>query len=126
MGLPISYSQGSAQHEFVRSTSVYLFAQDSWKIKSNVTLNYGLRWEVNTPLTDIGQKVQTFNAWPELNHLSVSTYCRDNPLFATFGGRAGACDAKGSRQPVWWFPATKACRVASRNTYYKALRRGWA
>ncbi len=61
LGLPNSYSQGSANTEFVRSTSVYLFAQDSWKIKSNVTLNYGLRWETNTPLTDIGQKVQRFN-----------------------------------------------------------------
>jgi len=39
LGLPISYSQGSANKELVRSTSVYLFAQDSWKLKSNVTLN---------------------------------------------------------------------------------------
>src|SRR6266404_9852972 len=61
LGLPNSYSQGSANTEFVRSTSVYLFAQDSWKIKSNVTLNYGLRWETNTPLTDVGKKVQRFN-----------------------------------------------------------------
>jgi hypothetical protein len=61
LGLPNSYSQGSANTELVRSTSVYLFAQDSWKIKSNVTLNYGLRWETNTPLTDIGKKVQRFN-----------------------------------------------------------------
>ena len=61
LGLPLSYSQGSANTELVRSTSVYLFAQDSWKIKSNVTLNYGLRWETNTPLTDTGKKVQRFN-----------------------------------------------------------------
>ena len=38
LGLPSSYSQGSAQDELVRSTSVYLFAQDSWKIKPSVTL----------------------------------------------------------------------------------------
>ena len=61
LGLPLSYSQGSANTELVRSTSVYLFAQDSWKIKSNITLNYGLRWETNTPLTDTGKKVQRFN-----------------------------------------------------------------
>jgi hypothetical protein len=60
LGLPDTYGQGSAQFEHVRSTGVYLFAQDSWKIRPNLTLNYGLRWELDTPLTDIGRKVQTF------------------------------------------------------------------
>ncbi len=60
LGMPDSYGQGSAQTENVRSTALYLFAQDSWKIKPNVTLNYGLRWELNTPLTDISKHVQTF------------------------------------------------------------------
>jgi hypothetical protein len=60
IGTNDQYVQGSAQREAVRSTSLYLFGQDSWKIKSNLTLNYGLRWELNTPLADIGHKVQTF------------------------------------------------------------------
>jgi hypothetical protein len=60
LGLPGSYGQGSAQHEHVRSTGLYLFAQDSWKVKPNVTLNYGLRWELNTPIADISKHVQTF------------------------------------------------------------------
>ena len=60
LGLPGSYGQGSAQVEHVRSTGLYLFAQDSWKIKPNLTLNYGLRWELNTPITDVSKHVQTF------------------------------------------------------------------
>jgi hypothetical protein len=60
LGLPGSYGQGSAQVENVRSTGLYLFGQDSWKIKPNLTLNYGLRWELNTPLADISKHVQTF------------------------------------------------------------------
>jgi hypothetical protein len=55
-----TYSQGSGQRENVRNTGVYLFAQDSWKIKNNLTLNYGLRWELDTPLTDVLGHVQTF------------------------------------------------------------------
>ena len=60
LGLPDSFSQGSAQIEKVRSTIFAIFAQDSWKIKKNVTLNYGLRWELFTPLTDITGHVQSF------------------------------------------------------------------
>ncbi len=60
LGLADVYSQGSAQRENVRNTGLYLFAQDSWKIKSNLTLNYGFRWELDTPLTDALHHVQTF------------------------------------------------------------------
>jgi len=61
LGFPGSYGQGSAQIEHVRSTGLYLFAQDSWKIKPNLTLNYGLRWELNTPIADVTKHVQTFH-----------------------------------------------------------------
>lgn len=59
-GLPDSFLQGSAQTEDVRGKSVYLFAQDSWKIRPNLTLNYGLRWEFNQPIYDAGGRYQTF------------------------------------------------------------------
>jgi len=36
-GSPDSYLQGSAQSEDVRGNSIYLFAQDSWKIRRNLT-----------------------------------------------------------------------------------------
>ncbi len=60
LGLPDQFGQGSGQVEYVRNSGLYLFAQDSWKIKPNLTLNYGLRWELNTPLADVAQHVQTF------------------------------------------------------------------
>jgi hypothetical protein len=60
LGLADTYVQGSGQREDVRSTSVYPFVQDSWKIRPNITLNYGLRWELDTPPTDISGHVETF------------------------------------------------------------------
>jgi len=94
MGLPDSYGQGSAQVENVRSTGVYLFAQDSWKVKPNVTLNYGLRWELNTPIADISKHVQTFRpgqkstVYPCLD--SVNTDCSSmNPVGLVVPGDEG-------------------------------------
>ena len=65
--MPITYSaylilssEGSAQSEHVRSSAFYFFGQDSWKIRPNLTLNYGLRWELNTPMADVSEHVQTF------------------------------------------------------------------
>ena len=60
LGLPDSFNEGSAQVEYVRNTGLYLYGQDSWKIRPNLTLNYGLRWELNTPLADKAQHVETF------------------------------------------------------------------
>ncbi|MGB9072598.1 MAG: TonB-dependent receptor [Terriglobales bacterium] len=76
LGLVDTYSQGSGQRENVRNTGLYLFAQDSWKIKQNLTLNYGLRWELDTPLTDTLGHVQTFR--PGEN--SKMYPCTDTPL----------------------------------------------
>ena len=60
LGLPDQFGQGAGQVEYVRNTGLYLFAQDSWKIKPNLTLNYGLRWELDTPLADKAKHVQTY------------------------------------------------------------------
>lgn len=114
LGLPNNFSQGSAQQELVRSTSIYLYAQDSWKIKSNLTLNYGLRWEMNTPLTDIGQKVQTYRP----GQLSTIYPCFDpnNPS----AGQA-ACDAAGTTPVGLVFPGDKGVPNGLTNTYFKAF-----
>ncbi len=67
LGLTDTYTQGSGQREDIRATSLYPFAQDSWKIKPNLTLNYGLRWELDTPLTDISGHVETFRPGQNLH-----------------------------------------------------------
>jgi hypothetical protein len=122
LGLPAAsgYLQGSAQHELVRSTSVYLFAQDSWKIKPNVTLNYGVRWELNTPLTDAGKKVQTFRPGEQ----TVIYPCALTPgsaLFQQFGGGQAGCNAAGVTPLGLVFPGDKTVPNGLTNTYYKAF-----
>jgi hypothetical protein len=116
LGLPTSYTQGSANNEFVRSTSLYLFAQDSWKIKSNLTLNYGLRWEMNTPLTDVGQKVQRFNP----GQVSTIFPCQLSSTSNLFGP-GNDCNNQGVTPTGLVFPGDKGVPGGLINTYYNAF-----
>lgn len=54
------YTQAALQLLDSRTRYGAAFVQDSWKAKSNLTLNLGLRWEVDTPWYDTQGKIQTW------------------------------------------------------------------
>jgi len=121
LGIPNLYTQGSAQHELVRSNSVYLFAQDSWKIKPNLTLNYGLRWEVNTPLTDIGKKVQTFRPGQNSTIFPCQLSAKSIAYFQGFGIANPDCNNTGVQPTGLVVPGDKGVPNGLTNTYYKGF-----
>ncbi len=84
LGLPDSYLQGSAQREYVRDSALYLYAQDSWKMRRNLTLNYGLRWELTTPIADVRGRTQTFRPGQGTTVFPCQLSA-DNPLASVFG-----------------------------------------
>ncbi len=49
VGLPTLYTQGFSPAFYERSKYAGLYAQDSWRITPNLTLNYGLRWDLIMP-----------------------------------------------------------------------------
>jgi hypothetical protein len=122
LGLPDTYLQGSTNTEDVRGNSVYLFAQDSWKIKPNLTLNYGLRWEFNEPLYDAGKRYQTFRPGQP-----TTTYpCQLSPdNQASLGYPDNNCNPGGSAQAVFPLglvvPGDKGVPTGLTASYYKAF-----
>jgi hypothetical protein len=59
LGAPNSYNQCSQQFLDSRTRYGALFVQDTYKIKPNLTLNLGLRWEVSMPWYDTQGKIET-------------------------------------------------------------------
>lgn len=59
IGAPTGYSQGQGYPSYGRSRYVGLFAQDSWRARSNLTLNYGLRWDVSRPWSELHNELET-------------------------------------------------------------------
>jgi hypothetical protein len=59
-GFPDNYFQFSNAVYGIRQSSYYFYGQDSWKINPRLTLNYGLRYEYNTPQSDPHNEIIAF------------------------------------------------------------------
>jgi hypothetical protein len=121
LGLSDSYQQGSGQSEAIRTFSIYPFAQDSWKVRPNVTLNYGLRWEFNTPPTDVSGHVETFR--PGQN--STVYPCQLSPASVTYfegyGVTNPTCDNTGTTPTGLLVPGDQGVPQGMTANYYKAF-----
>jgi hypothetical protein len=62
LGVPSQYNQSQLQPFYGRNNYVGLYAQDSWRLKPNLTLNYGLRWDRIEPWYEKYNQIATFEA----------------------------------------------------------------
>jgi hypothetical protein len=59
IGVPSFYKQGDAQPWYDRNHYGALYIQDSWRARSRLTFNYGLRWDVIMPWYEKYNQIQT-------------------------------------------------------------------
>jgi hypothetical protein len=59
LGAPNYYVQCTEQFQDDRSRYGGFFVQDTWKVKPNLTFNYGVRWDINMPWYDTQGKTET-------------------------------------------------------------------
>jgi hypothetical protein len=59
LGVTSSYTQGQAGSFYNRNLYMAAFVQDSWKLSSDLTLNYGVRWDRIRPWLEKFNQLQT-------------------------------------------------------------------
>ena len=60
LGIASQYTQNDLRAFYGRNKFVDLFVEDSWRLKSNLTLNYGLRWDRIEPWYEKYNQIATF------------------------------------------------------------------
>jgi Carboxypeptidase regulatory-like domain/TonB dependent receptor len=59
IGVPSNFTQSSGEPFYLRNRYTGLFAEDSWRVRTNLTFNFGLRWEYIMPFWEKYNSVQT-------------------------------------------------------------------
>jgi hypothetical protein len=59
LGFPSNYTQSTGQHFYLRDHYAGAFAEDSWRARSNLTLNFGVRWDLIEPWSEKYGSLQT-------------------------------------------------------------------
>jgi hypothetical protein len=65
LGTPSNFTQSSGQPFYLRNRYAGLYAQDTWRARSDLTINAGLRWDVIMPFWEKYNQIQTYVAGAE-------------------------------------------------------------
>jgi hypothetical protein len=63
LGLPsyMGYGQGFAGTVGQRNSAIGAYFQDDWRVTSHLTVNLGVRWQLFTPIYEVGNRMTNFN-----------------------------------------------------------------
>jgi carboxypeptidase family protein len=91
---PSPFNNGLTGNRLAKSEYYFGYAQDEWKLRPNVTLNYGLRYEYYAPLREDRNGQVYFDT---INGVLLPSDSRNNPL-------KGKKNSFGPRVAITWSP----------------------
>ncbi len=94
LGIPDSYAQGSGGWIDARTYEHYFYAQDSWKARRNLTINFGVGYQIDTPLVQHHFGGEALNCFRPGEQSQVFPTA---PVGLVFPGDPG-CSASGYQQ----------------------------
>jgi len=108
--------QANANRQGYRDKFFFAYAQDDWKIRRNFTLNLGIRWEYDAPLTELNDHLATFRPGEQ------SSVFSDAPVGLVYAGDKGISRSTYRRDlnnfgPRFGFAWTPAERMTIRSGY---------
>ncbi len=59
LGVPSNFTQSTGQYFYLRNRYTGAFVEDSWRVRSDLTLNLGLRWDLIMPWWEKNNNIQT-------------------------------------------------------------------
>ncbi len=59
LGFPSNFTQSTGQHFYLRNKYGAAFVEDSWRAQTNLTLNFGVRWDLIRPWSEKYNNIQT-------------------------------------------------------------------
>ena len=85
LGLPYSTSRryGSSDN-YLRNRSFNLFAQDNWRIRPNLTVNFGVRYEYIQPYSEKYNHMTNLDAAPDFTAVAQVLPCEVGPYTGRF------------------------------------------
>jgi hypothetical protein len=90
--------------KYLRGSGYDVFVNDDWRIRNNLTLNYGLRWDYAAPLTELYNRLVNLDVTPDFSAvMAVQAGQKDliHPDLNNFSPRLGFA----------WRPLTKDSMV---------------
>jgi hypothetical protein len=131
LGIPDNYSQSSGSVIQAISHEYYAYAQDSWKASNDLTINYGVAWDLEAPYQNHQFNGLGIACWALSNQTSNVypggppglTYSKD-PGCNIAGGPTSKYNHFGPRLGFAWSPSSGPAKLLGAEGSHKFVVRG--